>query len=140
FSFCATGAMGMERNLTPAEILGQLLVANRVAAPARVTHMVFMGMGEPLANFVALRDAIRIFVDPRLGLGYSPRRITLSTVGLVSGIEKLAKENLKVNLAISLHAATDEVRARLMPINRSWNLAALMTTLRAYPLAPRQRI
>ena len=139
-SFCLTGTMGLERNLTTAEIVGQLLVANRVAAPARVTHMVFMGMGEPLANFVALRDAIRIFTDPRLGLGYSPRRITVSTVGLVSGIDRLARENLKVNLAISLHAASDEVRSRLMPVNTSWNLDSLMDAVKRYPLQPRQRV
>ena len=139
-SFCLTGTMGLERNLTTAEIVGQLLVANRVAAPARVTHMVFMGMGEPLANFVALRDAIRIFTDPRLGLGYSPRRITVSTVGLVSGIDRLAREDLKVNLAISLHAATDAVRSRLMPVNTSWNLEALLDAVKRYPLQPRQRV
>ena len=139
-SFCLTGTMGLERNLTTAEIVGQLLVANRVAAPARVTHMVFMGMGETLANFVALRDAIRIFTDPRLGLGYSPRRITVSTVGLVSGIDRLAREDLKVNLAISLHAATDAVRSRLMPVNTSWNLEALLDAVKRYPLQPRQRV
>jgi len=139
-SFCLTGTMGLERNLTTAEIVGQLLVANRVAAPARVTHMVFMGMGEPLANFVALRDAVRIFTDPRLGLGYSPRRITVSTVGLVSGVDRLAREDLKVNLAISLHAATDAVRSRLMPVNTSWNLEALMEAVKRYPLQPRQRV
>jgi 23S rRNA (adenine2503-C2)-methyltransferase len=139
-SFCLTGTMGLERNLTTAEIVGQLLVANRVAAPSRVTHMVFMGMGEPLANFVSLTDAIRIFTDPRLGLGYSPRRITVSTVGLVSGIDRLARENLKVNLAISLHAASDEVRSRLMPVNTSWNLDALMDAVKRYPLQPRQRV
>ena len=139
-AFCLTGTMGLARNLAAGEIVGQLLQANALDPERRVTHMVFMGMGEPLANFDALVRAIRIFTDPRLGLGYSPRRITVSTVGLVSGIEKLAKENLKVNLAISLHAATDEVRARLMPINRSWNLQALMNAVRAYPLAPRQRV
>jgi 23S rRNA (adenine2503-C2)-methyltransferase len=139
-SFCLTGTMGLERNLTTAEIVGQLLVANRVAAPARVTHMVFMGMGEPLANFAALTDAIRIFTDPRLGLGYSPRRITVSTVGLVAGIDRLGRENLKVNLAISLHAADDEVRSRLMPVNTSWNLEALMDAVRRYPLQPRQQV
>ncbi len=139
-SFCLTGTMGLERNLTTAEIVGQLIVANRVAAPARVTHMVFMGMGEPLANFTAVTDAIRIFTDPRLGLGYSPRRITVSTVGLVTGIDRLAGANLKVNLAISLHAADDDVRSRLMPVNTSWNLAALMDAVRRYPLQPRQHV
>ena len=84
--------------------------------------------------------ALRILTDARLGVGYSPRRITVSTVGLVPGIEKLGREGLRVNLAISLHAATDEVRSRLMPVNRAFDLAALMAALRRYPLAPRQRI
>src|SRR5919197_6271348 len=75
-AFCLTGTMGLARNLTTDEIVGQLLLANRIAAPARVTHIVFMGMGEPLANFGPLTAAIRIFTDAKLGLGYSPRRIT----------------------------------------------------------------
>ncbi|MBI4255603.1 MAG: 23S rRNA (adenine(2503)-C(2))-methyltransferase RlmN [Candidatus Rokubacteria bacterium] len=139
--FCLTGVMGLERNLTAGEIVGQALAANRLLEGGpRVTHIVFMGMGEPLANYAAVVQAIRILTDPKLGLGYSPRRITVSTVGLVPGIEKLGRENLKVNLAISLHAATDEVRERLMPVNRSYGLDALMAALRKYPLAPRQRI
>ncbi|HSF04594.1 MAG TPA: 23S rRNA (adenine(2503)-C(2))-methyltransferase RlmN [Methylomirabilota bacterium] len=140
-TFCLTGTMGLERNLTVAEIVGQLLVANaQLPAGRRVTHLVFMGMGEPLANVTALVKSIRIMTDARLGLGYSPRRITVSTVGLVPGMERLGRENLKVNLAVSLHAATDEVRSRLMPVNRSWNLAVLMDAVRRYPLAPRQRV
>ncbi|MBI2218571.1 MAG: 23S rRNA (adenine(2503)-C(2))-methyltransferase RlmN [Candidatus Rokubacteria bacterium] len=139
-AFCLTGTMGLERNLTTAEIVGQLLAANALLGESRVTHMVFMGMGEPLANYHALVSAVRVFVDARLGLGYSPRRITVSTVGLVSQIERLGREDLKVNIAISLHAASDEVRSRLMPINRSWDLGALMAAVRRYPLAPRQRV
>lgn len=140
-AFCLTGTMGLERNLTAAEIVGQLLAANALLpAGQRVSHLVFMGMGEPLANFAALVKAIRIMTDAKLGIGYSPRRITVSTVGLVPGIEKLGRENLKVNLAISLHAASDDVRERLMPVNRSWNLATLMEAVRKYPLAPRQRV
>ncbi|MGH7326345.1 MAG: 23S rRNA (adenine(2503)-C(2))-methyltransferase RlmN [Candidatus Rokuibacteriota bacterium] len=140
-AFCLTGTMGLDRNLSTAEIVGQLLAANALLGEGpRATHLVFMGMGEPLANLRALVPGIRIMTDARLGLGYSPRRITVSTVGLVSGIERLGRENLKVNLAISLHAASDEVRSRLMPVNRSWNLAALMEALRRYPLAPRQRM
>src|SRR3989338_10666842 len=139
--FCLTGVMGLERNLTAGEIVGQALAANRLLEGGpRVTHIVFMGMGEPLANYAAVVQAIRILTDPKLGLGYSPRRITVSTVGLVPGIEKLGRENLKVNLAISLHAASDEVRSKLMPVNRPFNLVALMAALRKYPLAPRQRI
>ena len=140
-TFCLTGTMGLERNLTAGEIVGQLLAANGLAEGSdRVTHLVFMGMGEPLANYAAVVKSLRILTDARHGVGYSPRRITVSTVGLVSGIEKLGREHLKINLAISLHAATDEVRSRLMPVNRSWNLEALMAAVRAYPLAPRQRI
>jgi 23S rRNA (adenine2503-C2)-methyltransferase len=121
--------------------VGQLLVANQVLeAGERVTHLVFMGMGEPLANYAAVVQSLRVFTDQKLGLGYSPRRITVSTVGLVAGIEKLAREGLRVNLAVSLHAASDDVRERLMPVNKSWNIAALMAALRKYPLAPRQRI
>jgi len=140
-AFCLTGTMGLERNLTAAEILGQLLAVDAIAQPAeRVTHVVFMGMGEPLANYAALVQSVRVMTDAKLGLGMSPRRITVSTVGLVSGIDKLGREGLKVNLAISLHAATDDVRGRLMPVNRAWNLEALMAAARRYPLAPRQRV
>ena len=140
-AFCLTGTMGLSRNLTAAEIVGQLLTANTLLPRGeRVTHIVFMGMGEPLANYAALVQSLRVLTDAKLGLGYSPRRLTVSTVGLVSGIEKLAREDLKVNLAISLHAASDEVRSRLMPVNRAWNLETLMRAVRAYPLAPRQHV
>jgi len=139
-AFCLTGTMGLDRNLNVGEIVGQLLAANALSPDQRVTHMVFMGMGEPLANYAALTKAIRIFTDARLGFGYSPRRITVSTVGLVPAIERLGREDLKVNLAISLHAATDAIRGRLMPINRSFDLATLMAALKRYPLAPRQSI
>ncbi|HYS18952.1 MAG TPA: 23S rRNA (adenine(2503)-C(2))-methyltransferase RlmN [Candidatus Binatia bacterium] len=140
--FCLTGVMGLERNLTAGEIVGQILAANRLLAleSRRATHIVFMGMGEPLANYAALVTALRILTDAKLGLGYSPRRITVSTVGLVPGIEKLGREDLKVNLAISLHATTDEVRSRLMPVNRSFDLAALLAAVKRYPLAARQRV
>jgi 23S rRNA (adenine2503-C2)-methyltransferase len=141
-AFCLTGTMGLERNLDAGEIVGQLMVANRMldAEGRRVSHLVFMGMGEPLANYGPLVTSLRILTDAKLGIGYSPRRITVSTVGLVKGIERLGRENLKVNLAISLHAADDETRDRLMPVNRSWNLDALMAAVRKYPLAPRQRV
>jgi 23S rRNA (adenine2503-C2)-methyltransferase len=140
-AFCLTGTMGLDRNLTAGEIVGQLLAANALLGEhERVTHIVFMGMGEPLANYASLVAALRIMIDPRLGLAYSPRRLTVSTVGLVSGIERLGREDLRVNLAISLHGATDEVRGRLMPINRSWNLEALMAAVKRYPLAARQHV
>jgi 23S rRNA (adenine2503-C2)-methyltransferase len=129
--------MGLSRNLTADEILGQVLRANELE---RATHLVFMGMGEPLANYAALVQVLRILTDAKHGLGYSPRRITVSTVGLVTGIEKLGREGLNVNLAVSLHAASDEVRARLMPVNRAWNVRALMDAVKRYPLAPRQSV
>ncbi len=94
-AFCLTGTMGLVRNLTAAEILGQVLRANAVE---HATHLVFMGMGEPLANYAEVVKTLKILTDAKLGLGYSPRRITVSTVGLVTGIEKLGRENLKVNL------------------------------------------
>jgi 23S rRNA (adenine2503-C2)-methyltransferase len=141
-TFCLTGTMGLERNLTADEIVGQLMAANRLleGEGRRVSHLVFMGMGEPLANYAPLVASLRVLTDPKLGIGYSPRRITVSTVGLVKGIERLGRENLKVNLAISLHAPDDATRSQLMPVNKSWNVEALMAAVRAYPLAPRQRV
>ncbi len=136
-AFCLTGTMGLTRNLSAAEMVGQVLRAN---ATEHATHLVFMGMGEPLANYAEVLRTLKILTDAKLGFGYSPRRITVSTVGLVTGIEKLGRENLKVNLAISLHAASDEIRSRLMPVNRAWDLEALMGAVRRYPLAPRQRV
>src|SRR4029453_9348495 len=105
-AFCLTGVMGLERNLTAAEIVGQVLAANRLLDPEgrRATHIVFMGMGEPLANYAALVKSLRILTDAKLGVGYSPRRLTVSTVGLVPGLERTRGDERKVNLAISLHA------------------------------------
>jgi 23S rRNA (adenine2503-C2)-methyltransferase len=140
-AFCLTGTMGAERNLRADEIVGQVVVANAsLPEGERVTHIVFMGMGEPLANYRATVQAIRILTDVRLGIGYSPRRITLSTVGLVTGIDRLARENLGINLAVSLHATTDAVRERLMPVNRSWRIGELMDAVRRFPLPPRRRV
>jgi 23S rRNA (adenine2503-C2)-methyltransferase len=139
-AFCFTGTMGLVRNLTAGEIVGQLAGSASVfPAGTRVTHLVFMGMGEPLANYAETVKAIRIFTDPD-GFGYSPRRITLSSVGLVGGIKKLAKENLNVNLAISLHATTDALRERLMPVNRGWSLEDLLAACRRFPLPVRRRM
>ncbi len=139
-AFCLTGTMGLVRNLTAGEIVGQVWAARSTLAPgARLTHVVFMGMGEPLANYAATVKALRVLVAPR-GFGFSPRRITVSTVGLVGGLERLARENLRVNLAVSLHAVTDEVRGRLMPVNRGWGLDDLLAACRRFPLAVRQRM
>jgi 23S rRNA (adenine2503-C2)-methyltransferase len=139
-AFCLTGTMGLVRNLTAGEIVGQVWAARATLAPgARLTHVVFMGMGEPLANYAATVKALRVLVAP-LGFGFSPRRITVSTVGLVRGLERLARENLRVNLAVSLHAATDEARGRLMPVNRGWGLDDLLAACRRFPLPVRQRM
>ena len=139
-AFCLTGTMGLVRNLTAGEIVGQMWAARAILPPGtRLTHVVFMGMGEPLANYAATVKALRIIVAP-LGFGFSPRRVTVSTVGLVRGLERLARENLRVNLAISLHAATDEVRSGLMPINRGWGLDDLLAACRRFPLPVRQRM
>ncbi len=139
-AFCFTGTMGLIRNLPAGEIVGQLAAVRRTLPPeTRITHLVFMGMGEPLANYEATVKALRLLTHPD-GFGYSPRRITVSTVGLVSGIKKLAKENVKVNLAISLHATTDAVRERLMPVNLSWGLDELLKACRAFPLPVRRRM
>ena len=138
--FCLTGTMGLERNLTAGEIVGQAWAARAsLESGARLTHVVFMGMGEPLANYAATVKALRVLLAP-LGFGFSPRRITVSTVGLVKGLERLARENLRVNLAVSLHATTDDVRSRLMPVNRGWGLDDLLAACRRFPLSVRQRM
>jgi 23S rRNA (adenine2503-C2)-methyltransferase len=138
--FCLTGTMGLVRDLSAAEIVGQVLAARGgLAAGARLTHVVFMGMGEPLANYGPTVSAIRILTDPH-GFGFSSRRVTLSTVGLVQGLTRLARDDVKVNLAISLHAATDDTRSRLMPVNRGVGLDELLAACRRFPLPFRQRI
>jgi 23S rRNA (adenine2503-C2)-methyltransferase len=96
-------------------------------------------MGEPLANYTATVTSLRILTDPK-AFGFSPRRITVSTVGLVSGIERLAKENLKVNLAISLHATSNQIRNRIMPVNKGFAIEELLEACRGFPVAFRQRI
>jgi 23S rRNA (adenine2503-C2)-methyltransferase len=139
-AFCFTGTMGLERNLTAGEIVGQVVGAARTLAPGeRLTHVVYMGMGEPLANYSATVRSLRLLTDPA-ALGFSPRRITVSTVGLVGGIEKLARENLRVNLAISLHATNNAVRDRLMPVNKGFAIEELLAACRRFPLPFRQRM
>lgn len=137
--FCLTGAMGFKRNLTVAEIVDQVCQAIRYAGSGnRITSLVFMGMGEPLANYDPVVRAMNILMDQE-GLAFSHRRITLSTAGLVPRITQLGKDS-PVNLAISLHAPDDELRSRIMPVNRKYPLADLMKACREYPIAPRKRI
>lgn len=137
--FCYTGTLGLSRHLTAGEIVDQVIVA-RSAVPegARVDHLVFMGMGEPLHNFDHVVASIRALTEPE-GLGYSPRRITVSTSGLVPQIDALGQV-APVNLALSLNATTDEVRDRIMPINKRYPIAELMAALRRYPLPPRRKL
>jgi len=130
---CATGQMGFRRNLSAGEIVAQVLHAARWLRPhdQSVTHVVLMGMGEPLANYDASLVAIRRLNDPA-GFNLGARRFTISTVGLVPGIRRLAGENLQVNLAISLHAPDDAQRDELVPVNRRYPLADLFAAVREY--------
>ena len=131
-SFCATGSLGFTRNLRTAEIVDQVCRVKEVLPEGRgITNIVFMGMGEPLLNLPPLVEAIRILLHPK-AFAFAPRRVTVSTVGIASKIPELL-EQVPVNLAVSLHAATDEVRDRLVPINRRFPLAELLGTLRAQP-------
>lgn len=141
-SFCHTGTQRLVRNLTSAEIIGQILLARDDLdqwpirsmgnkEPRLLSNIVLMGMGEPLYNFDNVRDAMKIAMDPE-GICISRRRITLSTSGVVPEIAKTAEE-IGCLLAVSFHATTDEVRNKLVPINKKWNIEALIKTLREYP-------
>jgi len=126
-SFCATGQGGLQRNLTSGEIVEQVLYF----AHSSISNVVFMGMGEPFANYDNLMQAARRLNDPE-GFNLGARRMTVSSVGLIPGIERLAGEDFQINLAVSLHAATDELRDRLVPINKRYPLRELMRAVRAY--------
>jgi 23S rRNA (adenine2503-C2)-methyltransferase len=129
-TFCATGSMGILRNLQPGEILGQVLALMAALGPARGHELtlVFMGMGEPLHNLEHLHRAIRLMCHPA-GLGLGKNRITVSTSGLVSGMKQLSRMEPRPLLALSLNATTDEARSSTMPVNRVWNLAQLRQAL-----------
>ncbi len=144
--FCFTASLRRNRNLSAAEIIGQVLAVQDDVAPqgaaARVTNIVFMGMGEPLLNFDQVTCAARILLDRR-GLNFSSRRVTISTAGIVPRIHALAAlardGSLPLQLAISLNATTDAIRTQIMPINKKWGLQSLLDALRNYPLQPRRR-
>jgi 23S rRNA (adenine2503-C2)-methyltransferase len=137
--FCLTAQLGLIRNLTPGEIVGQVLVAleeNR-GQLAPQTNVVLMGQGEPLLNYDATMAAVRILLDPK-GVALAPRHVTLSTSGIVPGIERLGQEKIRPSLAISLNASSDEQRDALMPINRKYPLSVLLDACQRYPLRPRE--
>ncbi|MEY4453097.1 MAG: rRNA ((2503)-C(2))-methyltransferase RlmN, partial [Actinomycetota bacterium] len=152
--FCATGQAGLTRNMSAAEIIDQVVQANRAIAngelkggnkdndnPERVTNIVFMGMGEPLANYNRLMSAVRTMVEPQPnGLGMSARHITVSTVGLVPAIKKLAEESLPVTFALSLHAPDDKLRDELIPVNSRWKVDEALDAARAYFDATGRRV
>lgn len=135
--FCATGQAGFERNLTVGEILEQVINAARLAAPRRISNVVFMGMGEPLATEKTVWHAIeRLQGD----MGLSARRLTVSTVGMVPGIRKLSQRPLPVNLAVSLHAANNELRSKLLPVNRIYPLEALVEACEEWIASKNRRL
>jgi 23S rRNA (adenine2503-C2)-methyltransferase len=146
--FCATGQAGLTRNLSTAEIVDQVVwFAGQTArgalpgCPDRLSRVVFMGMGEPLANYVRVRDAIRRLTDAGPdGLGLSQRHVTVSTVGLVPAIHRLADEGLAVTLAVSLHAPDDDLRDELVPVNQRWKVAEVLDAADGYARRTGRRV
>lgn len=151
-AFCATGLGGWNRNLSASEIVEQVLYfarlgrggspcrgGSRTAPTQPITHVVYMGMGEPFLNYEAVRRSIAILNDPQ-GFNLGARRVTVSTAGIVPGIERLGAEGLPIGLAISLHAPTDELRNRLVPINRKYPLEQLIPACRAYTERTHRRV
>lgn len=135
--FCATGQAGFDRNLTTGEIVEQVIAAIRHSGDKRVSNVVFMGMGEPMANYQHVWEAVKRLQQD---IGLSARHITISTVGIVPGIRRLASEDLPVNLAVSLHAANDELRNKLVPPNRRYPLADLTKACEEYLAAKGRRL
>ena len=138
--FCLTGKMGLVRNLTAGEIAGQVRVlAAEISLRDKRFNIVLMGMGEPLHNYDNTMKALRLLADPQ-GLALSPRRVTLSTIGVLPALERLAHEPLMPNLAISLHATTEDQRDALVPVNRKYGLQDILDACRRFPLKHRRRI
>ena len=136
--FCASGLDGWKRDLHPNEIVNQIIAVERESGE-RIDNIVFMGMGEPLANYDNVMRAIQIINAP-WGIGIGARHITVSTSGLVPQIRKLAEQPLQIRLAVSLHGASDEVRSRIMPVNRKYNLGTLLEACRYFSSRKKQRI
>jgi 23S rRNA (adenine2503-C2)-methyltransferase len=129
--FCLTGSGGLVRNLTVSELVNQVFAAGKIAGENMISNIVLMGTGEPLSNYEAVRSFIEIATE-RNGMGFSPRKVTLSTCGLAPMIERLAEDGVEVSLAVSLNATTDEVRNSIMPVNKTYPLARLMKAMRYY--------
>jgi 23S rRNA (adenine2503-C2)-methyltransferase len=140
-AFCATGTMGLKRNLAPHEIVDQVLhFARKLKTEGEsVTNMVLMGMGEPFHNYDNVMTALRTLNDPK-GLAFGVRRMSISTCGIVPGILKLADDPMRVNLAISLHAPNDELRSKLMPVNKAYPLAKLFDAIKTYLLKTNRKV
>ncbi|MFL6240886.1 MAG: 23S rRNA (adenine(2503)-C(2))-methyltransferase RlmN [Actinomycetes bacterium] len=145
--FCATGQAGLTRNLSAAEIVEQVVASARmlqrgeIEGAARVSNVVFMGMGEPLANYAATVAAVRrLIAKPIEGLGLSRRQVTVSTVGLVPALQRLAAEGLGVTLAVSLHAPDDELRNSLVPVNQRWPVRQLLAAASSYATKTKRRV
>ncbi len=140
-AFCATGEMGLIRNLTAGEIVDQVRHWQRELAPLgeRVSHVVYMGMGEPFNNYRATIASARALIDAE-AFGISPRRITVSTCGVVPKIDALAEEGLPINLAVSLHAADDETRSAIMPVNRRWGIDDVLAASARYVERTKRRV
>ncbi|MCC6865992.1 MAG: 23S rRNA (adenine(2503)-C(2))-methyltransferase RlmN [Ignavibacteria bacterium] len=140
-TFCATGQGGLQRNISAGEIVEQVMFFEHLLNKKneKLTNLVFMGMGEPFANYKAVMKAIDILTDPN-GFNFGARRITISTVGIVPMIEKFADEKRQVNLAVSLHAATDELRQSMLPINKRYGLNVLINACRDYVKKTGRRI
>jgi 23S rRNA (adenine2503-C2)-methyltransferase len=138
--FCLTALLGVKRNLTAGEIVGQVIAVlndRKVELDRQRVNLVFMGMGEPFLNYIPFIKAARLLVE---GVGIPESRMTVSTSGIVSRMEDFGEEPVRPKLAISLNAPNDEIRARIMPINRKWNLDALMDAVRKFPLRNREKI
>ncbi len=136
--FCASGLAGFTRNLTVDEIVGQLLLVEKVSGE-KINNIVFMGMGEPLANLNNLTASLDV-ITAEWGIGIGARKITVSTSGLAPQVEKLAEKQQQIRLAISLHGATDEVRDKIMPVNSKWNIDSLFNSLRVWNQKKKQKI
>lgn len=138
-SFCASGMQGFKRNLTAGEIIDEVLCLKNGPQNSRFTHLVFMGTGEPMDNYDNVLKAIRIINSPD-GINIGARRITISTCGIIPGIERLSKENLQIELSISLHSADDKIRSAIMPVNKIYPLKNLMSACRGYIKKTRRQI